>query len=98
MNKKTKIYIIISLIAIALIMSYCFKTNYWNRNIIGIDSSVFISIGEAMHEGKIPYKDIFDHKGPLIYFINYIGTIFPRIYNVIYYRIIFFSNRFIINL
>jgi len=33
------------------------------------DREVFRYIGMAMREGKIPYKDIFDHKPPLIYFI-----------------------------
>lgn len=36
-----------------------------------------------MHEGKVPYKDVFDHKGPLLYFINYIGT-FHESYILLY--------------
>ena len=40
-----------------------------------IDSSVFKYIGWQMAEGSIPYLDMFDHKGLLIYFINYIGNI-----------------------
>ncbi|CCY46297.1 pMT family glycosyltransferase 4-amino-4-deoxy-L-arabinose transferase [Firmicutes bacterium CAG:822] len=40
-----------------------------------IDSSVFKYIGWQMAEGSIPYLDMFDHKGLLIYFINYIGYI-----------------------
>lgn len=39
------------------------------------DSSVFKYIGWQMAEGQIPYLDMFDHKGLLIYFINYIGYI-----------------------
>ena len=31
-----------------------------------------------MHTGKIPYIDLFDHKGPALYFIQYLGyTIWP---------------------
>ncbi len=38
------------------------------------DSAVFISIGRMMHLGRIPYRDIFDHKGIVLYFIEYLGT------------------------
>ena len=42
------------------------------------DSSVFLYIGKQMHMGKIPYIDLFDHKGPALYFIQYLGyTIWP---------------------
>lgn len=37
------------------------------------DSDVFFVIGRALRDGLIPYKDIFDHKGPLIYFIDAMG-------------------------
>ncbi len=37
------------------------------------DSSVFQLMGLALLHGKIPYKDLFDHKGPLLYFIEAFG-------------------------
>lgn len=37
------------------------------------DSSVFQYIGSSLLDGRIPYRDIFDHKGPLIYLINALG-------------------------
>lgn len=37
------------------------------------DSSVFLHIGDQMRHGAVPYRDIWDHKGPLIYFIQFIG-------------------------
>ncbi|MDR0559225.1 MAG: hypothetical protein LBG92_03590 [Prevotellaceae bacterium] len=39
----------------------------------GIDSSVFMTIAQGMLRGKTPYIDFFDHKGPLIYFIDAAG-------------------------
>ena len=39
-------------------------------NLSYTDSSVFITMGRAMLKGKIMYKDLFDHKGLYIYFIN----------------------------
>ena len=46
----------------------------------GTDSAVFKHIGYLMTKGYVPYRDLFDHKGPLIYFYNYIGTF------ITYYR------------
>ena len=39
----------------------------------GIDSSVFQYIAYGISRGITPYIHVFDHKGPLIYFIDYIG-------------------------
>lgn len=39
----------------------------------GMDSAVFKTMGLAILQGKIPYVDIFDHKGPVLYFINALG-------------------------
>lgn len=41
-----------------------------NSYLPGTDSSVFQYIGQQLLQGQIPYRDIFDHKGPLIYLIN----------------------------
>ena len=37
------------------------------------DSSVFTYIGKVILQGGMPYRDTFDHKGPLIYLINALG-------------------------
>ena len=34
------------------------------------DSGVFAYAGKLVTEGKIPYRDFFDHKPPLIYYLN----------------------------
>ncbi len=44
-------------------------------NYMGIDSSVFFTIGRGMVAGKVPYLDLFDHKGLYLYFINYLGAL-----------------------
>lgn len=36
----------------------------------GCDSLVFKQMGLAILQGKVPYLELFDHKGPVIYFIN----------------------------
>ena len=39
------------------------------------DSSVFRTIAMQMKEGMMPYRDSFDHKGPLLYIYNYLGVL-----------------------
>ena len=42
------------------------------------DQSIFFSIGKAMLNGKVLYKDVFDHKTPYIYFFNALAAIFEK--------------------
>lgn len=39
----------------------------------GRDSSVFQTVALMMERSYMPYRDTFDHKGPLLYIINYLG-------------------------
>ncbi len=40
---------------------------------LGMDSSMFELMGLAILKGYVPYVDLFDHKGPLLYFIEALG-------------------------
>ena len=37
------------------------------------DSSIFMLIGKGITEGKIPYRDLFDHKGPFLFWVEAAG-------------------------
>ena len=37
------------------------------------DSAIFMLIGKGITEGKIPYVDLFDHKGPVLFWIEALG-------------------------
>ena len=39
----------------------------------GIDGAVFIYVARSMREGLLPYLDVFDHKGPMIYLFNWVA-------------------------
>lgn len=41
----------------------------------GSDSVIFKSMGMGLLTGKVPYIDYFDHKGPILYYINALGQI-----------------------
>lgn len=40
----------------------------------GTDTHVFKYVGYAMSKGLMPYRDAFDHKGPLLYIVNCLGV------------------------
>lgn len=56
----------------ALIYSFTTSPLFVNE---GMDSCVFKSMGLAILQGKTPYVDFFDHKGPILYFINAFGQL-----------------------
>ena len=39
----------------------------------GYDSAMFQTIGKYWAQGHLPYVELFDHKGPIIFFINALG-------------------------
>jgi hypothetical protein len=37
------------------------------------DQGVYLYVGQQILDGGIPYRDVWDHKGPLVYYINALG-------------------------
>ena len=76
MKNKEKWNIVI--IVILLFVSYAIviesPLNHFSKggNVTDTDSGVFRYIAYAMQRGALPYVDSFDHKGPLIYLLNYL--------------------------
>ena len=64
------------LILLTFITSLVLVSNPFSEVIAKHDSSMFTYFGYAMDNGKIMYKEIFDHKGPIIFILNYIGILF----------------------
>ncbi len=54
-------------------MLFSYSTSPLYPYYFGGDSAQFLLMGKAWLSGKIPYKDLFDHKGPIIYFIDMLG-------------------------
>lgn len=59
------------------IVSFLFLTksplHIWIGSDSGNDSSIFMTVAMMMDKGYMPYRDSFDHKGPLLFLINYLG-------------------------
>ncbi len=44
------------------------------------DQNWYITMGEGMLAGKVPYKDLFEHKGPIVYFAYALVALFNNVY------------------
>lgn len=55
----------------------------------GYDASVFATFGAAWQDGLLPYKDLFDHKGPVIFFMSLLGYwLGGDFYGIVYVEIL----------
>lgn len=54
---------------IATTSSPLYAANFWT------DTNLYFTIGRGMTEGLMPYRDLFDHKGPLIFVLYAIGAL-----------------------
>ncbi len=63
---------------ISLLFSWMFliksQVHPWICDCARVDSSVFKTVALMMERGYMPYRDSFDHKGPVIYILNYLGN------------------------
>ncbi|MBC7933983.1 MAG: hypothetical protein H7Y86_01305 [Rhizobacter sp.] len=70
MNRKYYPFIIVAVFSFILSCIYCpFFDLYFD------DKEIFKYTGFLIRRGEVPYRDFFDHKPPLIYFLNYLGAL-----------------------
>lgn len=73
-NKSDIMFVALSLVTLLFIS--------WTTSPIfeglGWDSSIFLLIGKSVAKGYEMYVDLFDHKGPILFFINAIPQIFIK--------------------
>lgn len=62
--------IFVSIVGTILVL---FPSNPDNMTLPSRDSGVFLYVGWRFLNGEIPYRDVWDHKPPLIYFIDALG-------------------------
>ena len=62
----------------------------------GLDSSIFKTIGLGMTQGKMPYTDLFDHKGGILFIIQALGwLIAPGRWGLYLIQVVFMSATLI---
>lgn len=55
----------------------------------GYDSAVFMVLGKGVAAGKLPYLDLYDNKGPMIFYINALGYILGGRTGVFFLQVVF---------
>lgn len=61
-------------VSVAFLTVFSLATSFFYDNgYVAWDSDVFLAMGKFADEGLVPYKDFFDHKGPFIIFIEWMG-------------------------
>jgi len=64
---KSNIMLYVTLFIFAFAVVFTSTYNPINLKRMHVDSSVYITISQGIIEGKLPYKDFVDNKGPLAY-------------------------------
>jgi len=61
------------LLSVVVVLVVSFHTSFLYENTPSVDSAMFQLIGKAWTEGRLPYLEMWDSKGPLVYFVNAVG-------------------------
>ena len=77
-KNKVLDYLYICVLAFLVSMNSS-TTCFWIRE-PGIDQSVFLYVAQRMFHGEMPYRDSFDHKGPLVYVFDYLAELISPTY------------------
>lgn len=101
MNKKTsKLYNSISyliLAGIAFLTTCVSPTLIKASEFENPDSSAFRYMGMLMAKGGVPYRDAFDNKGPLMYFIEFVGYILGKKIGLYLVELLFVFSFFLVS-
>lgn len=74
-NNETPKLLVVLLLALAGMFVFSCSTSPLYPDYFGYDSAIFSLLGKGLTQGKELYVDLFDHKGPIIFFINALGHI-----------------------
>lgn len=81
-SKMSCLVIILSAFLITMLTNMCSPLYKWNP---GYDQNVYYVVARRMVEGDVIYKDVFDHKGPILEFFHWISLIlFPNSFTGMY--------------
>lgn len=84
-NRQYRLLYTIQIVSLTIL--FCFLLLLTIYKPLNQDEGVFLTIGKFLHHGVLPYRDIFDHKPPGIYFLNYL--ILGVFNNIIFLKIIY---------
>ena len=72
------IYSILFLISAVFMLIFSLWTSPLYKNWYGCDASFFTLVGRGILEGRVPYRDFYDLKGPYFFFTEALGQLICR--------------------
>ena len=93
-NKKEYLVLFLyTFLFVSIISSSSFLYDYY----YSLDGTIFEIIGKGWAEGKLPYVDLWDQKGPYIFFVNAIGYwLTGNKYGLFILQILFFFFSYVL--
>lgn len=64
--------------AATLVLVLCSKTSPLYAFNDWMDANIFFTMGKSMLSGKVLYRDVFDHKGPVLYLLYGLGWLLDQ--------------------
>lgn len=77
---KALVLNVISMTIFIVIISFTFRSNPISTVLPTHDSSMFLYFGRGIHNGMIPYVNMYDHKGSVLFYVNSLAYLFGQGY------------------
>lgn len=71
MSKRNVAFILVTAL---LLLTICSMTSFLFPIHNRVDQNCFMTIGKGVLNGQVMYKDLFDQKGPITYFIHAVAA------------------------
>lgn len=84
----------VAIFLVAVVLSLQSSITFFCTSEPDVDSSVWLYIANRINYGDMPYLDSFDHKGPLLYILEYLGLSISKMYGAWVIDIILLSVSF----
>ncbi len=82
MNEQTERFdltlAVLCLGAAAVLLAVCSWSSPLYPYHCGVDANIYFTIGRNMLDGLVPYRDLIDQKGPLLFFLQMLGALVSR--------------------
>ncbi|NJO07176.1 MAG: glycosyltransferase family 39 protein [Chloroflexaceae bacterium] len=69
---------VVILACLGLFVTYVMDVGHSYNDLPFRDSGVFLYAGQQVLEGKIPYRDVWDHKPPAVFYVNALGLLIGK--------------------
>ena len=77
-KQKILEYIGLFMVSTIHLLLFSLWTSPYFKDWYGCDASFFTLVGRGITEGKVPYRDFFDLKGPYFFFVEALGQLFAH--------------------